>query len=103
MAAIEVGFGDVSVNAILRFRPHPPMSNVLGKIQLNRGRTAIALPRLIEPTDIAAGLGFLVNDLASAITRRTFVIDIDATTSYTHFRWASSPTSRLNQTTIRFN
>ena len=40
-----------------------------------------ALPRLTEPKDVAAGLTFLVSDLAAAVTGQTLVMDAGATSA----------------------
>lgn len=82
-AAVELGPNGVRVNAVAPgFVLTPRMGDVLDENQLGNSRAAAPLPRLTTPSDIAAGLSFLVSDLAAAVTGQTLVIDAGATTSY---------------------
>ncbi|MBF6347944.1 MULTISPECIES: SDR family NAD(P)-dependent oxidoreductase [Nocardia] len=82
-AAVELGPGGVRVNAVAPgFVLTPRMADVLDSRQLENSRAAAPLPRLTTPSDIAAGITFLVSDLAAAVTGQTLVIDAGATSSY---------------------
>ncbi|NKY33308.1 SDR family oxidoreductase [Nocardia speluncae] len=82
-AAVELGPSGVRVNAVAPgFVLTPRMADVLDEAQLENSRAAAPLPRLTTPADIAAGITFLVSDLAAAITGQTLIIDAGATSSY---------------------
>ncbi|MGM0930533.1 MAG: SDR family NAD(P)-dependent oxidoreductase [Actinomycetota bacterium] len=82
-AAVELGPQGVRVNAIAPgFVLTPRVAGVLDERQLDRARAAAPLPRLTEPKDVAAGLTFLVSDLAAAVTGQTLVMDAGATSTY---------------------
>lgn len=82
-AAVELGPSGVRVNAVAPgFVLTPRMGDALDDAQLANSRAAAPLPRLTTPSDIAAGITFLVSDLASAVTGHTLVIDAGATKSY---------------------
>jgi len=82
-AAVELGPSGVRVNAVAPgFVLTPRMAGVLDEAQLQNCRAAAPLPRLTTPSDIAAGITFLVSDLAAAVTGQTLVIDAGATSSY---------------------
>lgn len=82
-AAVELGPEGIRVNAVAPgFVLTPRMADVLDEGQLARTRASAPLPRLTEPRDIAAGLTFLVSDLASAVTGQTIVMDAGATSTY---------------------
>lgn len=82
-AAVELGPSGVRVNAVAPgFVLTPRMADVLDQAQLENSRAAAPLPRLTTPADIAAGITFLVSDLAAAITGQTLIIDAGATSSY---------------------
>jgi len=93
-AAVELGPVNVRVNAVAPgFVLTPRMSGVLDETQLERAKAAAPLPRLTGPGDIAAGLSFLVSDLAAAITGQTLVIDAGASVSYPYQMGGFSPAS----------
>lgn len=82
-AAVELGPSGVRVNAVAPgFVLTPRMAEVLDAAQLENSRAAAPLARLTTPADIAAGITFLVSDLAAAVTGQTLVIDAGATSSY---------------------
>lgn len=82
-AALELGGSGVRVNAVAPgFVLTPRMADVLTEAQLSVNRASAPLPWLTTPSDIAAGISFLVSDLAVAITGHTLVIDGGATTTY---------------------
>ena len=82
-AAVELGPSGVRVNAVAPgFVLTPRMAEVLDAAQLENSRAAAPLTRLTTPADIAAGITFLVSDLAAAVTGQTLVIDAGATSSY---------------------
>ena len=82
-AAVELGPRGVRVNAVAPgFVLTPRLGDLLDEEQLTRALTSAPLPRLTGPADVAAGLAFLVSDLAAAVTGQTLVMDAGATSTY---------------------
>lgn len=82
-AALELGGAGVRVNAVAPgFVLTPRMADVLSEAQLAVNRASAPLPWLTTPSDIAAGIMFLLSDLAVAVTGQTLVIDGGATVTY---------------------
>lgn len=82
-AALELGPAGVRVNAVAPgFTLTPRMREVLDEAQLANAGAAEPLPRWTTPSDIAAGISFLVSDLAVAVTGQVLVMDGGATITY---------------------
>ncbi|WP_314036921.1 SDR family NAD(P)-dependent oxidoreductase [Dietzia sp. CH92] len=82
-AALELGPAGVRVNAVAPgFTLTPRMREVLDEAQLANARAAEPLPRWTTPSDVAAGISFLVSDLAAAVTGQVLVMDGGATVTY---------------------
>lgn len=82
-AAVELGPAGVRVNAVAPgFTLTPRMRDVLDETQLANAGAAEPLPRWTTPSDVAAGISFLVSDLAAAVTGHVLVMDGGATTTY---------------------
>lgn len=82
-AALELGPTGVRVNAVAPgFALTPRMRDVLDERQLANAAAAEPLARWTTPSDVAAGISFLVSNLAAAVTGHTLVMDGGATTNY---------------------
>jgi NAD(P)-dependent dehydrogenase (short-subunit alcohol dehydrogenase family) len=100
--AAEWGPAQVRVNAVSPgFTRTPALNKGIDKGQLNPTQmmTGSALGRLVEPAEIAAVVGFLASDLASAVTGVNIAVDagyLVATPwhSYGGLRRPSEPAAR---------